>query len=79
MMNICLLHWIIRVVEAEIFLFTAMSVVALGPTCPIKSVLGTLSSSVNWSLHEADRPHLVLKVKNQCSYAHIPPHAFMVT
>jgi hypothetical protein len=55
------------------------SIVALGSTFPIKSVLGALFLSVKWSLHAADHPFLVLKVKKQRSYAYILPYVFMVT
>jgi hypothetical protein len=53
--------WMIRVLGfnswqgLEIFLFTTMSRMALGPTqSPIQWVLGALSMEVKWQVHEAD-------------------------
>jgi hypothetical protein len=57
-----------------IFLFTAVSRPALGPTQPpIQWVTGALSVWVNWPGHEADHsPSSSAEVKNAWSYISTP-------
>jgi hypothetical protein len=62
-----------------IFLFTAASRTALGPTQPlIQWVLGVLSLGIKWPGREADHsPPSSAEVKNGWSYTSIPQCAFM--
>jgi hypothetical protein len=62
-----------------IFLFTTVSITALGPTqTPIQCVTGALSLGVKQPGCEADHSsHLVPRSKNEWSYSSTPQYAFM--
>jgi hypothetical protein len=50
----------------------------LGPTQPIRSVLGPLSPGVKWQGREADdSPSTSAKVKKMWIYTSTPPYVFM--
>jgi hypothetical protein len=73
--------WMIRVLGFDswrglgIFLFSAASRMALGPTQPpIQWILLALSLMVKWLGHETDHsPPSSAEVKNVWSYTSIPP------
>jgi hypothetical protein len=73
--------WMVRVLEfnsqwgLEIFLFTTVSRMVLGPTQPpVQWVLGSLSLGVKWpGVKLTTHLHLVPRLKNVWSYTSTPP------